>query len=66
MATKSNPPVLFTQPATLEDLIQGKDLKSKCISAKVLKEYIDYRLNSNSIPGSHVSGGQIQEEDGEF
>ncbi len=66
MAVKKSQSVLFTKAIALEDLINGKDIRSKCISAKVIKEYIDYRLNNNSIPGSHVSGGQMQEEDGEF
>ena len=40
--------VLFTNELTLEELKEGTNEKAKTISAKVLKEYIDYRLSSNN------------------
>ena len=59
MPIKREQPVLFTNSITLEELKEGTNTKAKSISAKVLKDYIDSRLQ----PTITVGGPSFEEDE---
>ena len=60
MPMKQDPPVLFTNALTLDELKQGTNTEAKGISAKVLKEYIDYRVAGLK---AEISGAGLKDDD---